>query len=191
MCRITCVPSPALPHLRYIVWPLPSAAVPFFQSSRPADLQFPASLLMALLTPCFPWHLYEYGRTQHSPQTLPEACAPCIHNPLHSFQTTPLSHSNRFFPLPSLSHLSSEAFPLLPSEFFKASQPMQVFPVLSIRTNLLFVSKWLKYSITPTFLWIFYYLVAMVLKACGGWLVFCPLVLTAQTHISLHCTLFS
>ena len=56
-----------------------------------------------------------------------------------------------------------------------------------IKKHLLFVSKWLKYSIPPTFFWIFYYLVAMVPKACGGWLAFCPLVLTVQTHISLHC----
>lgn len=42
------------------------------------------------------------------------------------------------------------------------------------------VCKWLKYNIPPTFFCIFYYLVAMVLKTCGGWLAFCPSALTVQ-----------
>lgn len=185
MCGITCIPPPASPHLSCSVWPVPRAAAPSLQSSRPASSLQPA---MVLLTPCSPWGSYGYDSIHYSSQTLLCICAPCTpHNPPYHSQTTLLSRSDTVFPFPSLSRLLMEAFPLLPSQFFKAAQPTQVFPVLFYQKTSL-VCKWLKYSIPPTFFcWIFYYLVAMVPKACGGWLAFCPSVLAAQTRVSLHC----
>lgn len=183
MCRIMRVLPPACLHLSCSVWPPPCAAAPSLQSSRPASSLQPA---MALLTPCSSWGFYEYGSIQHSSHILSHACAPCTpHNPPHPSHTTLLPCSDTVFRFPSLPRLPMEAFPLLPSQFFKAAQPTQVFPVLFYQKTSL-VYKWLKYSIPPTFFWIFYYLVVMVPKACGGWLAFCPLVFAAQTHLSLH-----
>lgn len=52
------------------------------------------------------------------------------------------------------------------------------------------VCKWLKYNNPCTFFfYIFYYLVAIILKICGCWLTFCPSVLTAQrvVYLSVPC----
>ena len=151
-----------------------------FCPHNPYDLQAPSSLLW----PCSPLSLLGGPVSMAASSTHPRL--PCLHvHHAHSSQTNLLSHSDTVFPFLSLPHLPMEAFPLMPSQFFKAAQPTQVFPVLFYQKTFL-VCKWLKYSILPTFFGIFYYLVAMVLKACGGWTAFCPLVLTGQTPVSLH-----